>query len=271
MIGGSAIWVAALVAQDSLTALGVRPNEAKVALFEVLSGGRLSQEAARSVFLKATTAEARVALVNGALAWAKEYTASPEFEKRYATTRKVSEPRVPGGRTWSPEEELNRRQAFFEQRIATEKKKLEAPPSPRQTPEQQADARKRSEDLIKRTETELARYTDPVTRADLRKPYEAEDQWYKEEHAKWEEAYPAEFRASIAKRLRDFLTLSATVDFGATLVPCKSPRRQHLSCFADPNYENKSADWKRCYRAGKPAIEAARTFAKNWLSELERK
>ncbi len=266
---GSALCGTALIAQDVLATLDVRPNQAGIVVFEVLDSGRPYHEVGKAVFLKATS-EARVALVNGALTWAKQYTESPEFAKRYATTRTQKEPRISGRRTWTAEEELNRRQAFFEQRIANEKKALEAPPSPRQTPEQQQADRKRSEDLIKRTETELARYKDPVTRAELRKPYEIEDQRYKEEHAKWEQDYPADYRAAIARRLREFLTLSGSVDFGAKLVPCKDSY-QHHSCFADPAYEKKPDDWKRVYRAGKQPVDAARTFATNWVRELENK
>lgn len=267
---GSALCVAALTAQDALTALGVRPDQAKVTLFEVVGTGRLYQEAARTAFLKAVTAEARVALVNGALTWGKAYTESPEFAKRYATTRAQAEPRLSMGRKWTAEEELTRRQAFLDQRIATEKKRLNDPPSPRQTPEQQQAQRTSSEERIKRMETERARYDDPVARAELRKPLDAEDQRYKEEHAKWEENYPVDFRGAIAKRVREFLALSATVDFGAKLVPCENSW-QHHSCFADPAYEAKPDEWKRCYRAGKPAVDAARTFAATWLSELEKR
>ena len=264
---GSALCATALMAQDALTTLGVRPNDAKAVLLEVLGTGELYHDAAKAAFLKAATAEARVVLVNGALAWAREYAGSPEFAKRYAATRTAAEPRLSMGRKWSADEELTRRQGLLDQRIATEKKRLEAPPSPRQTPEQQSAARKLTEDRIRNMETDRARYDDPVARAELRKPLEAEDQRVKEEHAAWEEDYPAEFRAAIAKRLREFLALSATVDFGATLVPCK----QNLSCFADPAYEKQSVEWKRCYRAGKQPVEAARTFAANWLRELEQK
>ncbi len=269
VVGGAAICTVALAAEDVLATLGLRPNEAQASLFQVLGTGRMYDNAAKATFVKATT-EARVALVQGALAWAKQYTESPEFAKRYATTRTQGEPRLSGRRTWTAEEELNKKQAFFEQRIANEKKRLDEPPSPRQTPEQQQAARKWSEDLIKRTETELARYKDPVARAEMRKPYEAEEKEVKEAHARWEENYPADYRVVVAKRLRDFLALSETVDFGAKLVPCKNSW-QHHSCFADPTYEKKSEEWKRLYRAGKPAVDAARTFATNWLSEIEKK
>lgn len=270
VVGGAAICTAALAAQDTLTTLGVRPNEAKVTLFEVLSTGRLYQEAAKTAFLKAATAEVRVAMINGALTWAKEYTESPEFEKRYATTRRDAEPRLPGRRTWSAEEEISRRQAFLEQRIATEKKRLDEPPSPRQTPEQQQARRKSTEERIKNMETDRTRYIDAVARAEMRRPFEAEEKDVKQAHARWEEDYPADVRVAIAKRLRQFLALSATVDFGAKLVPCKNSW-QHHSCFADPTYEKKPEEWKRCYRAGKQPVEAARAFATNWLSALEKK
>ncbi len=270
-VGAAALCVTALVAaEDALTALGVSANEAKASLFEVIGKGSMYDNAAKGAFLKAATAEARVALVNGALAWAKAYTESPEFAKRYTTTRAESEPRLSGRRTWTAEEEINKRQAFLEQRIANEKKALEAPPSPRQTPEQQLATRKSSEDLIKRTETALARFKDPVTRAEMRKPYEVEETEVKEAHAKWEENYPADYRVVVAKRLRAFLALSATVDFGAKLVPCKDSWEHH-SCFVNPAYEKQSDQWKRLYRAGKPAVDAARAFATNWLSEIEKR
>ncbi len=270
MVVGSALFAAALAAQDALATLGVRPNEAKAALLEVMSTGQLYQDAARAAFLKAATAEARVALIGGALTWTKEYTESPEFAKRYASARTSAEPRLSMGRKWTAEEELTRRQALLDQRIATEKKRLEAPPSPRQTPEQQQAERKRTEERIKNMETDRARYDNPAARAELRKPLEVEDQRVKDDHAKWEVDYPADFRMALARRLRDFLAFSATVDFGAKLVPCRKSGQQ-LSCFADPAYETKPAEWKRCYRAGKPSIEAARVFAANWLRELEAK
>jgi hypothetical protein len=39
--------------------------------------------------------------------------------------------------------------------------------------------------------------------------------------------------------------------------------------FEKPEYENKSNHWKLCFRAGKPTIDAARTYAKAWLKEIE--
>ncbi len=168
---GAALCVTALAAQDVLTTLEVRPNQAGIVVLEVLDSGRPYHEVGKAVFLKAT-AESRVALVNGALTWAKAYTKSPEFAKLYAATRR------PG------------------------------------------------------------------------------------------QASPGDGRSVVAKRLREFLALSATVDFGAKLVPCRNSAR---SCFADPTYEGKPGDWKKLYRAGKAPVDAARAFATRWLAEIEKK
>ena len=63
---GAALGVTALAAQDVLTTLEVRPNQAGIVVLEVLDSGRPYHEVGKAVFLKAT-AESRVALVNGAL------------------------------------------------------------------------------------------------------------------------------------------------------------------------------------------------------------
>lgn len=74
-----------------------------------------------------------------------------------------------------------------------------------------------------------------------------------------EKNYPSDATEMVKKRLSDFLEVSATVDFDATL---------NGNRFANPEYEKKSSWWKMCYRAGKPVIEAAREEAQKWLSEL---
>ncbi len=268
-VGGAALCVTALAAQDTLTIIGMRPAEAQGMLLQVLGEGRVYGTPGKAAFIQAATAEARAALVTGALTWARAYTESPEFAKRYAANRTGEEPRLSMGRKWSAEEEVARRQAQLDQRIAAERRQLAAPPSPRQTPEQQQADRAFTEKRLKNMEADRARYDDPVARAEIRKPWEVEDQTYKEEHAKWEEDYPADPRAAVAKRLRDFLARSANVDFGAKLVPCKNSW-QHHSCFADPAYEKKPGEWKMFYRAGKQPVEAARSFATNWLRDLEK-
>jgi hypothetical protein len=77
--------------------------------------------------------------------------------------------------------------------------------------------------------------------------------------------YPANPEKFVAGRLREFLDLSATVPADATLV-----RRGDKMVFADPALESKPQSWKQLYRAGKPAVDAARTAATTWLATLQK-
>lgn len=77
--------------------------------------------------------------------------------------------------------------------------------------------------------------------------------------------YPANPERLVAKRLREFLDLAATVPDSAVLVS-----RGGTMVFADPQLEKKPAFWKQLYRAGKPARDAARAAAEAWLTTLER-
>jgi hypothetical protein len=82
----------------------------------------------------------------------------------------------------------------------------------------------------------------------------------------WNEKFPADPRVLIKKRIADFLSASAGVDYAAKLAA-----RGDKMVFVRDDYEQKSPEWKVCFRAGKEATEAARAFAKAWLVELEKK
>jgi len=71
---------------------------------------------------------------------------------------------------------------------------------------------------------------------------------------------PADPNELIKKRLQEFLTLSASVDFEAEVSGGR---------FVKSEYEAKSREWKMCYRAGKAVIMAAREEVELWLKELE--
>jgi len=80
----------------------------------------------------------------------------------------------------------------------------------------------------------------------------------------FEATYPADPRALVAMRLRAFLEVSKDVAVDARLVTQDKVQR-----FQDPALEAKPRGWKMCFRAGRPATDAARQFAGNWLSALE--
>jgi hypothetical protein len=75
-----------------------------------------------------------------------------------------------------------------------------------------------------------------------------------------------DYKQVLRERLRAFLALSATVDFEAKLQ--KSGSKWY---FANAAYEQQTEQWKFLYRIGKEPVTAARTFAADWLKELDTK
>ena len=87
-----------------------------------------------------------------------------------------------------------------------------------------------------------------------KKPFEGKDVW--------EKAYPADPVGLVKKRLQEYLTLVATVDFTAKLT---EPKKYERKKFINPAYEKKSLKWKATYRAGKDVNDVVTAFVKDWL------
>jgi hypothetical protein len=94
----------------------------------------------------------------------------------------------------------------------------------------------------------------------------ADKERYEADLKAWDEDLPEDPQVLIAKRIRQFLTTAADVDFDAELIA-----RGDRKVFVKPEYEQKNAYWKMCFRAGRETTEAARAFAAAWLAELEKK
>lgn len=70
----------------------------------------------------------------------------------------------------------------------------------------------------------------------------------------------------LKRTLSQFLDASKDVDFSAAVVTTGKGAR----VFANPAYESKPSNWKLCFRAGRETVEAARSFAQQWLNELSK-
>ncbi len=86
---------------------------------------------------------------------------------------------------------------------------------------------------------------------------------YQRDTKEWQERYPENPNVLVARQLRRFLEASADVDYAARIATQGGVMR-----FVNPQYEEKSSEWKICYRAGKEAVTVARTAAAAWLKEL---
>jgi seryl-tRNA synthetase len=75
---------------------------------------------------------------------------------------------------------------------------------------------------------------------------------------------PKDPKAAIKQALQTVLAATEGVDYAAAL-----GQRESTRYFTNHAYESKPETWKMAFRAGREATEGARTFAKNWLTELK--
>ncbi|HCV43019.1 MAG TPA: hypothetical protein DGH68_06010 [Bacteroidetes bacterium] len=100
----------------------------------------------------------------------------------------------------------------------------------------------------------------------VQQSYASQMEEHKNNLARWGKEYPLTPKEMIKRWLTEFLEVSKDIDFNAKLISGDGGKRR----FANPEYERKPDNWKRCYRAGKETIEAGRASAKQWLEELNK-
>jgi hypothetical protein len=244
-------------AQDHLATLGISEGRAKEAVFDSFMADAVSLAGKPATFTAMSTAS-RVALVNFALTLARTFVESDEFKRRYADHREANGPEP------LPEEQtadaiFAKQRAGFENQVAEMRKLFD-----QITPEQRA--------TLEEGWADMRRQLDEMEKGERRQQIEAllkdqrtEQVRQRDEAMKeLEKTYPADPRALIAMRLRHFLDVTKDVDFTAQLV-----EKGKTKVFASEALEAKPSEWKMCFRAGKPATDAARAFAQKWLNDLQ--
>jgi hypothetical protein len=256
LLGGGMANVAAQ--PDILATLGTNATDAHNSIFMTLMSGFPALAGERSVF-KTASAESRAAMVRSVMALARTFAGSADFARRYALYRDAQKPqRAPAPRTGT--EALNQQQQAMEQAITQAMENAARLP---------ADARKQLEDSIADMRKQIAELNaDPEYRAAVdqmaaenAKQHEAE---FTQKLAAFSVEFPEDVNALVARRLRQFLTTCGDVDFDAELETGADTRQR----FVNPAYERRPRDWKMCFRAGKPAVDAARAAANEWLKTL---
>jgi hypothetical protein len=243
-------------AQDPLGRLGISEGRAREAVFDSFITDTLSVAGDRKVFIAASSA-ARVALVNFALTLARAFADSDDFRRRYADHREANGPDPLPGEP-SVDEILAKQRAGFEAQVEQMRKLFD-----QITPEQRATLEEGWKDMraqLTEMETGPKRAAFEKALRDRRAVYVREREIaMKELDAVW----PTDHRALVAARLRHFLDVSKDVVYDARLI-----EKDGTKTFADPALEAKPKEWKMCFRAGKPATDAARAFAQKWLNDL---
>jgi hypothetical protein len=251
------VTMAAVVAQDHLATLGISEGRAKEAVFDSLMSDAISIAGKPAAFIAMTPA-ARVALVNFALSLARTFVESGDFTRRYADHREANGP-DPLPEEQSADAIFKKQRDGFENQVAEMRKLFD-----QITPEQRA--------TLEEGWKQMREQFDAMEKGERRKQIEASISEQRAAQVRerdaamktFEKTYPSDPRALVAMRLRHFLDVTKDLDFTAQLVE-KDKKR----VFADPAIEAKPAEWKMAFRAGKPAMEAARAFAQKWLADIQ--
>ena len=259
LLGISAGFIAAQTGSDVLAKLGIEKTSAGSKVLSSLTSGYIYDPAAVKAF-KALPASARAEIVRAGLDWTKAYVASAEFKSAYAELRESKKP-APPEPVPSAEETLAKMRADMQKGIEN-MRQVQA--------SSDAATKKSIDEAIKSMQAQMEEFDkNPQMKENLRLGSEmqrtANKNDYEDRLKAWNDDLPEDSRALVAKRIRQFLTTSADVDFSAALAP-----RGDKMAFVKDEYEKKPAYWKTCFRAGKEATEAARSFAKTWLAEVEK-
>jgi hypothetical protein len=254
-----ALGVVSAAQSDVVAKLGSNMTEAHDAIFSSFSSGSIEIVGARDVF-KAAADPTRAAMVTAVVGVARAYAGTADFAKRYATFREQQRPEAAKAGPSSADALNDQMRKSFEEAIANMEKAAKAMPQMKKDFDVQiADMRKQLAELGK------DKAANAQMDAALKEGAAYQAQAHKQAIAEWEKEYPADPKPFIARRLREFLALSATVDFSAKV--SKKGNDPALK-FDNPAYESKDAQWKYMYRAGKPPVDAARAAAQEWLKAL---
>lgn len=242
-------------AASVLADLGVTEQVAHNTVYSWFCGGGVHFPGNRIVF-KGASGAVRAEMVTAVLTFGKAYLQSDAFAARYAEYRDANRPAAPDAAESSGSSAMAKE---IEESIKQmqEQMKTMAP-----------DMQKDMQELIDSMRAQMKEMLDdPETRQmmDEGSRQELEEKMRRQQAAvrEFEERYPADVHEMVTRRLREFLDLTADIDFDATLVT-EGERKK----FADENLEQKPGEWKYCFRAGKPAVDAARAFAQAWMGDL---
>lgn len=193
----------------------------------------------------------------------KEYVMSKDFTKKYNQLREDRKPTAPEEPKYSQQLKNEAIESTKNTIAEMEKSKSQA------AKDQQA----MFDDIIKSLKQQLKDIDDPEKTMYkpemdeyIKQGYQMQMDDYKSKIAEWEKEYPVDNpKPMIKKWINTFLEKSADINFDAKTTKNKDGKLK----FVDQQYEYKDSQWKLYYRAGKETVNAARTFAQNWLTELK--
>lgn len=252
-------WTTKKMVDDVWKQLGLTQKEGNINIRSSFMNGAFLYYGAKNA--KNIVAGDRIAVIRELAAYAKKYTASDEFKKEYEAYRNRKRPAEPWLRHLSVDSLKAAERARIEKAIKDTEANANHP-----NPKVKNSVPYRLESLKK----ELAALDDPNNRkiksiADsYQRSNDAAIKQYNEALKKFEAECPADPRVMIKTHLQKMLDITSDVDYAAEL-----KQEGKFKVFVNPVYERKPKEWKLAYRAGKPATDALRAAAGQWLQELK--
>ncbi len=201
--------------------------------------------------LKALSVEARATAVTVLGKAVRGVVETASFKERYRDYVKRQRPKAPEPKRSHEQVLAEVKKQMDEQRAASEKGLAQLDPAQRKQVQASMD---------QAYEANLQLYKDK-NMVDL-----METQRFASEQTSYAEAakrYPDDPNVKLKQMLAAFVADTEGVDFSAKTVAAGGKQK-----FANAAYERKNDLWKAAYRAGKPATEAARAFAREWIAAL---
>ena len=248
------------LAFDFLQTLGINRENAENSVWNSFSGGYFSKP--YSEVYKTLSSQTRIAMVKEIGAFAKAYTQSDDFKKKYKEYRESQKPSA-------PEKPKSMKETKEEYKAEIQKSISEMENN---AVNYTGDIRKGLDEAISTMKEQLQQIDNPdnpmfspEAEAMTQQTYELQTQDYQSKVTEWGQKYPESADGMIRERLKYFLDVSSTVDFNAKVT--KSEYGKYI--FVNQDYENQTSEWKMIFRAGKESTDAARQVTQQWMGELK--
>jgi hypothetical protein len=252
-------------ADDVWKQLGISVSDAQYDIRESFFDGHLYFYFAKNA--KDIALGNRAAVVKELIAYAKKYYNSPEFRKAFQEHQEklgasvwATIPPKPVAKTADSIRAEEKR--LLEKQLAVTETYLNSP-----NPTAKKNATAQIENIKKQIQA-LDDPNNPTVKRKLdvyNRNYQIQLKVYNERKQNYDTLYPSDPKSLLKQRLQQILDITADVDFSAELrVGYKG-----LKYFVNPDYQKKPAEWKMAFRAGKPATDAIRAAAQQWLKELD--
>lgn len=242
---------------DFLKQLGISKLNANEKISTSFLGGYLDQYGVSNA--KNIAVGNRAAVVKDLILYSKQYVNSPAFIKEYNALKESRKPQP--NKVQTPEElrkqmidqyktSIAQTETTLKSMDASLKKSLESA---------MATAKKELKELEAGTNKSYIAYKENY--AEMAKSIESMNA---SQLQQWEAEFPDNHLLFIKGRLEAFMNETEGIDYGAALV-----EKNGKKYFVNKEYEYKGNRWKMAYRAGKEAMEIARTMVQQWIEEIK--